>query len=549
MASDNKYDRQLRLWGANGQKALMESKICLLNAGPTGTETLKNLVLPGCGFVFIVDGAVVSAADCANNFFMEPSRVGQPRAKAALELLIEMNDDVKGDFRQADPASLVAAEPSFFTQFSLVIATQMCEETLTQLGDLLYRHGIPLLIARTYGLIGYTRTVLAEHRIVESLLDTQVEDLRIAHPFSALRAYVDAIDLSSCDDMVHGHIPYVALLVKAMEAWQAKEGRYGAVPKTFAEKESFKAAIKALSRDSEEANFREALNSYYQAYVGAPGVEAAAAAEMGGDSPATVHAAAARAYLASSDVDLRAVLNDSIVTVPGSLQPSTPPYWFVVAALRQFLFIEGALPVSGSLPDMTATTDLYVSLQRLYQQKAAEDVAEVTSLVNKLTSSVGAPLVSTELIASMCRNARNLRVVRFRSLADELGRGAENGRGGSSGAASSVSCDAAASASAVDPDIISGLRNELEEALEVKQEDLPPLGPQAPVAWYWQLRAVDRFFSWHGRYPGTPLDCGPDVIASDAAEVAATTSQLLTSYGLTADDVKGVVVPEQSQEM
>jgi len=47
MATDNKYDRQLRLWGGAGQKALMEANILLVNASATGTETLKNLVLPG----------------------------------------------------------------------------------------------------------------------------------------------------------------------------------------------------------------------------------------------------------------------------------------------------------------------------------------------------------------------------------------------------------------------------------------------------------------------------------------------------------------------
>ena len=48
-AKDQKYDRQLRLWGANGQKALEEAHVCLINngAGAVGVETLKNLVLPG----------------------------------------------------------------------------------------------------------------------------------------------------------------------------------------------------------------------------------------------------------------------------------------------------------------------------------------------------------------------------------------------------------------------------------------------------------------------------------------------------------------------
>lgn len=34
---NTKYDRQLRLWGAHGQKALMESRILLINAGERKT--------------------------------------------------------------------------------------------------------------------------------------------------------------------------------------------------------------------------------------------------------------------------------------------------------------------------------------------------------------------------------------------------------------------------------------------------------------------------------------------------------------------------------
>ncbi|RUS25949.1 hypothetical protein BC938DRAFT_471428 [Jimgerdemannia flammicorona] len=42
-----KYDRQLRLWAANGQAALEGAKVCLINGTATGTEILKNLILPG----------------------------------------------------------------------------------------------------------------------------------------------------------------------------------------------------------------------------------------------------------------------------------------------------------------------------------------------------------------------------------------------------------------------------------------------------------------------------------------------------------------------
>lgn len=45
-SKEKKYDRQLRLWGANGQNKLENAHIALFNASATGCEILKNLILP-----------------------------------------------------------------------------------------------------------------------------------------------------------------------------------------------------------------------------------------------------------------------------------------------------------------------------------------------------------------------------------------------------------------------------------------------------------------------------------------------------------------------
>ncbi|CAM9294219.1 unnamed protein product [Discosporangium mesarthrocarpum] len=84
MATDDKYDRQLRLWGTAGQKELMEANILLINAGPTGTETLKNLVLPGVGRFTVLDPATVQPSDLGNNFFVTADKIGCLRAQAGL---------------------------------------------------------------------------------------------------------------------------------------------------------------------------------------------------------------------------------------------------------------------------------------------------------------------------------------------------------------------------------------------------------------------------------------------------------------------------------
>jgi NEDD8-activating enzyme E1 regulatory subunit len=61
-----KYDRQLRLWQDWGQKDLENSKTCLINATASGTETLKNIILPGCGYFTIIDDHLVTEEDLSN---------------------------------------------------------------------------------------------------------------------------------------------------------------------------------------------------------------------------------------------------------------------------------------------------------------------------------------------------------------------------------------------------------------------------------------------------------------------------------------------------
>lgn len=78
-----------------------------------------------------------------------------------------------------------------------------------------------LKIARAYGLVGTCAVVTPEHCILNVKSDDTREDLRIGAPFPALRAYVDALDLRALDSMEFGHVPFLALLVKAMDTWRA----------------------------------------------------------------------------------------------------------------------------------------------------------------------------------------------------------------------------------------------------------------------------------------------------------------------------------------
>jgi amyloid beta precursor protein binding protein 1 len=123
MATDNKYDRQLRLWGADGQKRLSEASILLINATAAGTETLKNLILPGVGFITILDDKLVEERDLGTNFFVTKDSIGKSRGETAKDLLLELNEDVKGHHLHEAPSKYISNQDSeFFSQYSLIIA-------------------------------------------------------------------------------------------------------------------------------------------------------------------------------------------------------------------------------------------------------------------------------------------------------------------------------------------------------------------------------------------------------------------------------------------
>lgn len=56
---------------------------------------------------------------------MDEESLGQSKAKCVCAFLQELNDAVKAKFVEESPETLIETKPSFFSQFTLVIATQV----------------------------------------------------------------------------------------------------------------------------------------------------------------------------------------------------------------------------------------------------------------------------------------------------------------------------------------------------------------------------------------------------------------------------------------
>ncbi|ONK74969.1 uncharacterized protein A4U43_C03F11960 [Asparagus officinalis] len=387
--SKTKYDRQLRIWGEQGQTALEKASICLLNCGPTGSEALKNLVLGGIGSITVIDGSKVEMHDLGNNFMLDEKSLGQSKAKCVCAFLQELNDAVKAKFVEESPETLIESTPSFFSQFTLVIATQLLENSLLKLDKICRQANVMLVVARSYGLTGLVRISLKEHTVVESKPDHFLDDLRLHCPWPELKEFANNIDLNVKDPVVHKHTPYIVILIRLAEKWAQAHG--GCLPSTRQEKKEFKDEIKAHMLNLDEENYKEAIEASFKV-------------------------SAARGISSQ----LRQVINDSAAEV----ELTSSDFWVMVAALKEFVENEGdgEPPLEGSIPDMTSLTEYYVSLQKIYQAKAESDCLAVEQRVRTILKRVGRDhcAISKATIRNFCKNARKLTVRRYRCIEDEF---------------------------------------------------------------------------------------------------------------------------------
>lgn len=394
---DKRYDRQLRLWGDHGQAGLESSHVCLVHATGVGTETIKNLVLPGIGAVTIIDNHQVAASDLSSNFFLTADSVGKSRGSRAAELLRELNEEVRIDHVEESLSVIITNNPTFFDQFSLVIATDVPDQNqLGQLANLLWASNTPLVVVTAYGMVGYLRLVTSCHEVVESHPDNYHEDLRLDRPFSSLQKFINSIDMDACENAEYANIPYLVIIFKYLEKW--KESHDGKMPKSYKEKKEFKELIRTGIRSNkdgvplEDDNFTEAINNVNSVLV---------------------------QTLIPSEV--QKILDDHNCMC---LSVESSKFWLLARALKEFVANEGdgLLPLRGVIPDMTSSSSLYIQLQRLYQAQARTDMEALTGHLSQVLATLNKPtnLIPEVEVKRFCRNSAFLRVIQSHSLEAEL---------------------------------------------------------------------------------------------------------------------------------
>ncbi|KAF8343663.1 hypothetical protein F5887DRAFT_1103541 [Amanita rubescens] len=391
-----RYDRQLRLWAASGQAALEQSRILVISASATSTSILKNLVLPGIGHFTILDHTIVTPEDAGNNFFLEgPESIGKSRAEEAVRLLSELNDNVDSKADTRDIRELLAAGKNakeWLSQYTLVIVHNLEKDLLERLSTILWEdESLPsLVVVRSAGFLAEFSIQFHEHAIIESHLDTS-PSLRIDNAFPALLDYSLSLDLENMDVTDHVHIPYVVLLVRALEDWKKT---HNGLPPTSADKESFKSQVAGGRRKLDEDNVEEAENQAYRCWT-------------------------------SSVVpsEISSLFSDPRLNEPSS---SLPPFFQLLKALKAFTEQYKCLPLTSTLPDMKASTEEYVRLQNMYKERSSEEKQLLKAILEEQGGGKG---VDEAYLDTFVRNAHRLKLIKGRkwgSLEDNRGEALAN---------------------------------------------------------------------------------------------------------------------------
>ncbi|AAQ15859.1 ubiquitin activating enzyme, putative [Trypanosoma brucei brucei TREU927] len=378
--SNEKYDRQLRLWGHAGQMALAESHVVVLGATATAVEMLKNMILPGLGFFTLVDGSFVDADTLGNNYFVELSDYAarKPLSEVLVKRLCELNPHSSGT---ACVQSCVEWSDSFISSTSggrdfvgrfptLIVATPRLPAThLRRLADHLKSaslRSIPLMYVQTCGLSGIIQIQDRERLVVhaEPKQEMRVADLRLFNPFPELRSWLDAHDprdevLYRTDPAGYGHLPWIAMIYHALQCLRCDKENAEFIPCSKADYDTLRTAVSSLPylSDRPPDGVHEAMENC-RMILNRPMCLSESLEQLLRDPRANGH----------------------FIDWSGGFPVSgVPPItWAVLYGINRFIAENnGVPPFCGFVPDINTTTQWYRELRSIYNNKMEDDCCVV----------------------------------------------------------------------------------------------------------------------------------------------------------------------------
>ena len=343
-ATLEKYDRQIRLWGVNGQKEIENAIICALGTDVVNSELLKNMVLHAVGHVIVVDDAKVSERDIGVNFLVEADCIGQNRADVVAKLLKEMNPDPEIKSIIKSPTDLSVLDDPIFSANTIVLTYgNFSPEYQKQLSEKIRAKHMKQLHIQTTGFFGGIYLDAGSHYALEGGTEADgPNDFRIWKPFPALKQYLERYDLEKMDKYDIEQLPYIVPLYWARQKYLEKSKD---TKVTFAKLNE----VKQILTDFDPQ-----------------------------DELAVIDDAKAHIISASDPIGLPPNMTqcfDKCDNMPDE------PFWKVVRAARDMWKEEGIPPHYGGCPDIECGSKQFQEIKDIYRLKGEEDAKRLCEKV------------------------------------------------------------------------------------------------------------------------------------------------------------------------
>lgn len=339
---EERNNRQIILWGTDGQEAVDNARIVVLGSDSVASEFLKNIVLHGFGNVTIIDDAIVNKEDLMTNFLVDANDLGKPRAQSVANLLSELNEDIKVTTKIQSPSDLSFIKEDPKPGF-IVTCGNLQPSFLTELSKLCRENEIPQGHVQSVGLFGAFYLDAGLHEIYEGPYNNAnpFSELRATEPFPELAEYLNSFDFNDkSDEDVYDHIPSPAIFYRAYSQLK-KEGKL-LTPEGRMDYNKIQAKIDDLTNGYQRMGFVEAGSNKFN-YT----------------KPAIPPNVQEVFKISDEHPDIK------------------KPFWELVRATKRFCEAHNALPHYGGCPDLDTSTGIYLHLKKLYENKSAKDWQEI----------------------------------------------------------------------------------------------------------------------------------------------------------------------------
>lgn len=153
-----RYDRQIRIFGEDGQRKLKRAVVLVAGAGGLGFPISAYLAAAGIGELRVVDSDVVELSNLNRQLLHWDKDIGRRKAESAYEKLHQINPTIK--IRVYDEKITEENLPEMMKGVDAVVDAMDNFETRYMLNRACLRMGVPFFHGAVRGLFGQATTII-----------------------------------------------------------------------------------------------------------------------------------------------------------------------------------------------------------------------------------------------------------------------------------------------------------------------------------------------------------------------------------------------------